>query len=57
MNLDQRNTDTLIEINDLIRLCNALQKKIMADNYGTPSLLEREIIREVELKLKQALDA
>lgn len=57
MNLDQRNTDTLIELNDIINLCRKMQKKIMADGYKTPNALERKLLKEVELKLKKALDA
>ena len=34
-----------------------MQKKIMADGYETPSAEERKLLKEVELKLKQALDA
>ena len=57
MNLDSRNTDTLIELNDIIKLCQDMQRKIMADGYSTPSAKERKLLKEVELKLKQALDA
>ncbi len=57
MNLDQRNTDTLIELNDIIKLCQSIQKKIMADGYKTPTAKERKLLKEVELKLKEALDA
>ena len=57
MNLDTRNTDTLIELNDIIALAQKIQKKIMADDYETPSAEERKLLKEVELKLKQALDA
>lgn len=57
MNLDQRNVDTLVELNDIINLCHKMQKKIMADGYKTPTALERKLLKEVELKLKKALDA
>ena len=57
MNLDHRNTDTLIELNDIIRLAQDMQKKIMADGYTTPNDLERKLLHEVEEKLRKALDA
>ena len=57
MNFDQRNTDTLIELNDIIKLCKDMQKKIMSDDYKTPSALERKLLHEVEEKLKKAVDA
>lgn len=57
MNMDQRNIDTLIELNDIINLCKKIQKKIMADDFKALSPKERKILRDVELKLKEALDA
>ena len=57
MNMDQRNIDVLIELNDIKKLCNDMQKKIMSDGYKTPSKEERKLLKEVEVKLKQALDA
>ena len=57
MNLDHRNTDTLIELNDIIKLAQKMQKKIMADGYKAPTPLERKLLHEVEQKLKEALDA
>lgn len=57
MNLESRNTDTLIELNDIIKLAQKMQKKIMADGYKTPTPLERKLLHEVEQKLKEALDA
>ena len=57
MNLDQRNTDTLVELNDIINLCKKMQQKIMTDGYNTPSAKERKLLKEVELKLKEVLDA
>ena len=57
MNLDHRNTDTLIDLNDIINLCKKMRQKIMADGYKTPSAKERKLLKEVELKLKEALDA
>ena len=57
MNMDQRNMDTLVELNDIINLCRKMQKKIMSDGYKTPNKLERYLLKEVELKLKEALDA
>ena len=56
MNMDSRNTDTLIELNDIINLCRKMQKKIMSDDYKTPTAKERKLLKEVEVKLKQALD-
>ncbi len=57
MNLDHRNTDALIDLNDIINLCKKMRQKIMADGYKTPSVKERKLLKEVELKLKEALDA
>ena len=57
MNMDQRNIDTLIELNDIVDLCKKIQKKIMADDFKTLSPKERKVLRGVELKLKEILDA
>ena len=47
--MDQRNIDTLIELNDIIKLCNDMQKKIMSEGYETPNAKERKLLKEVEV--------
>ena len=55
--MDQRNLDTLIELNDIVNLCKKIQKKIMADDYKYPSSKDRELIRKVEQTLRTVLDS